>query len=169
MGNINFNAFGGGNFGGFGGLGKGFEKFRDVVNTERSERTVDLRTFSTKAKVILIILFILWLCGSYYVMLPPMNIHSTETWNYLAFCVILPGTILLGIQNVSNFLRGGMDRKTLNKPVKFGCLAFIVILAGVFLMKIYGLEIFHAKEYASILQTKDYVFTEDIDQSTAVS
>lgn len=171
MGNINFNAFGGGggNFRGFGGLGKGFERFKDAVNTERSERTVDLRTFSTKAKVVLIILFILWLCGSYYVMLPPMNIHSTDTWNYLAFCVILPGTILLGIQNVSNFLRGGMDRKTLNKPVKFGVIAFIILIAGMFLMKVYGLELFHAREYASILQTKDYVFTEDIDQSTAVS
>ena len=151
MGNINFNAFGGGggNFRGFGGLGKGFERFKDVVNTERSERTVDLRTFSTKAKVVLIILFILWLCGSYYVMLPPMNIHSTDTWNYLAFCVILPGTILLGIQNVSNFLRGGMDRKTLNKPVKFGVIAFIILLAGMFLMKIYGMELFHAREDAT--------------------
>ncbi|MBR5337973.1 MAG: hypothetical protein IK152_08305 [Lachnospiraceae bacterium] len=168
MGTINFNAFGGGPRG-FGGFGKGFEKFRDMVNNGGGEKTVELRPFSIRARVILWILFVIWLCGSYYVMLPPMNIHSTETWNYLAFCVILPATLIIGIQNISDTLRRGLGRKGLNKPVKIGIIIFIVLLAGSFLVKIYGLEIFHAREYASILQPKDYVFTEDIDQSTAVS
>ena len=154
---MNFNSF------------RGFDRFRDMFKNGDRERTVDLRNVSTKAKVILWILFVIWLCGSYYVMLPPMNIHSTETWNYLAFCVVLPGTLILGIQSISNFLRGGMDRKSIGKPVKVGAVLFIILFAGVFLVKLYGIELFHAKEYASILQTKDYEFTQDIDQSTAVS
>ncbi|MBE6015088.1 MAG: hypothetical protein E7241_06955 [Lachnospiraceae bacterium] len=158
MKNMNFDAFGG-----------GFERFRRAFNNGHRERTVDLRTFSRKAKIILAVLYVLWLGISYYTMLPPMNIHSTQTWTYLAFCVILPGTCLLGIQSVSNYLRGGRDKNSLNKPVKIGFIAIAVLIGGMILMRLYGLELFHAKEYSSIMQLKDCEFTEDIDQSTAVS
>lgn len=148
-----------------------FGNFRGFANRQGfdGERTVELRTFGKKIKIFLVIAYIIWLAASYYVMLPPMNIHSTETWSYLAFCVLLPGVVLLGIQNVSNFVRGGFDKKSLNTPVKIGVGLILIMIVGMAVLKLYGSEIFHAKRYASILQTKDYEFKEDINQATAVT
>ena len=147
----------------------GFREFKEQAEARRGERTINVKPIGKKLRTTLIILYILWVGISYYIQLPPINIHSTVFWNYLAFEIILPGVILIGFNNIVEFLQGGMDKKILKKPMKWGIIAVIGLVAFVFLASIYGLEIFHAKEYASILQTKDYEFTEDIDQSSALS
>ena len=54
-----------------------------------------------KKKLIFITIWLLFVAGCYYFMLPPLNIHSKEFWTFLLSVRIVPAIILNAIYRAS--------------------------------------------------------------------
>lgn len=126
-----------------------------------------------KGYIIGLTIWVLWLAATYYIFLPAINLHSMGFWMYLIVVVLLPLAIIIGINNSSiEFSRRGIrleSPKTLSKIPKIciGVIITILILLGVNM--VFSSHLFHAKRFASILQIEEREFTEDIDQTTALT
>lgn len=125
-----------------------------------------------KGYLICVILWIVWMAAIYYVTLPALNIHSLGFWFYLIVAVLLPPTIGIGIvQSAIRVSRRGIqvEKSFFSRLPKIlvGVIVGILIVLGI--NAIFSAELFHAKRYASILEIEEKEFTEDIDQSTALS
>ena len=125
-----------------------------------------------KGYTIFAVLWVLWIVAMYYLCLPAINIHAKGFWSFLLIVVILPSSIALAIgQSVINFKNRRMqvEKGLVGKSLKVLLGLFVVILVGLGLNAIFSSEFFHAKRYASILNIQEKEFSEDIDQSTALS
>lgn len=125
-----------------------------------------------KGYTIFAVLWVLWMVAMYYLCLPAINIHAKGFWSFLLIVVILPPSIALAIgQSVINFKNRRMqvEKGLVGKSLKVLLGLFVVILVGLGLNAIFSSEFFHAKRYASILNIQEKEFSEDIDQSTALS
>ncbi len=124
-----------------------------------------------KKKVIFILMWVLFVAGCYYVMIPAINIHNVAFWNFLLMVMIVPAIILSVVYKLSGTFRidfKEMVRDWKNKKVTFGgCLVIAgVAVIGVMLFgSLFGAQIFHAKAYSSILSIEERDFSEDIDES----
>lgn len=123
--------------------------------------------------IICFVAWLLWVGITYYLFLPAMNIHAEEFWVYIIVVVLLPLAIKLGISSSFIYVSDKKVRfdspKMLGKFSKFFFGAIIGILLLLFINMIFSSEFFHAKKYASILEIEEYEFTEDIDQTSALS
>ena len=118
------------------------------------------------------VVWLLWIGITYYISLPAINLHSMEFWFYLIIVVLLPLAIALAIrQSAINISKSGIqiEKGLFGKASKivFGVIALSLVILG--LNAVFSAKIFHAKRYASILNIQEKEFTEDIDQSTALS
>ena len=148
-------------FGGHGGLGgKGGDadfSFGDKMGQ-----------MSKKALVILAILLIVVLLVAYWWFHPPINIHSTDTWLFVAVFVLLP--LFVFWRAKSRTYETGNSKvdpsRTKAKAFKVASWVPVVIaLVGV-LGAVASLSIFpgNAAKYANVLQTQDADFAQDIQQ-----
>ena len=125
-----------------------------------------------KGFMIFWVVWLLWIGITYYISLPAINLHSMEFWFYLIIVVLLPLAIALAIrQSAINISKSGIqiEKGLFGKASKmvFGVIALSLVILG--LNAVFSAKIFHAKRYASILNIQEKEFTEDIDQSTALS
>ena len=123
----------------------------------------------------LIPLYLIYVFGYFYVVLPPLNWHSPEFWQFLVFTVgpILVLTLLVALtkqgihafgrmqdhftQQVHDASSEGKNWKSISKV----CALLLVFLIGFpFLSSIVTSKIFHAKEYANRIEVKDVKFSE---------
>lgn len=123
-----------------------------------------------KAKMILAILWLLVLGIIYYLTLPAMNIHSPRFWMYLIVLILVPLYLATLTGELSRSAKLKEQIMGL-KPAK-GKKSSTMILAviGIILLivmgsSVYGLPLFHAKTYSSILKIEEMDFSEDIDES----
>ncbi len=111
-----------------------------------------------KTKLLIALAVIIVLGAYYYVMLPAINIHSSETWVFL---------IILGIAAAAAFVR----KKRLNRynigeskgfKVILGIIGLIVVvyLAGALLSS----PIINAKKYQQLMSVETGEFTKDIEE-----
>lgn len=111
-----------------------------------------------KGNIIKTIIWIAFILISYYVMLVPINFQSGIFWVYL-LAVLLLGTVLFfSIQRTSKKL-------TLNSKISFYLLIMstVVLLVGG-VMAVYSLPIFHAKQYATLIEKQDGNFAKDVTE-----
>ena len=159
--------FGGGAgnpFAGFGGHGGSGGKGGDADFSFGDK----MGQMSKKALVILAILLIVVLLVAYWWFHPPINIHSTDTWLFLAVFVLLPLFVLWRAK--SRTYETGNSKvdpsRTKAKAFKIASWVPVVIaLVGV-LGAVASLSIFpgNAAKYANVLQTQDADFAQDIQQ-----
>ncbi|MCR4955823.1 MAG: hypothetical protein K6A30_03975 [Lachnospiraceae bacterium] len=123
-----------------------------------------------------IVIWLIVLCSCYYVILPPLNIHSPEFWTFFMVFILVPLFILSMIKSFSDGgtwkerLQGLRSSKNKGKLfTKVVLVAFAICLVALFGGTLFGAPIFHAKGYASILSMKEYDFTEDIDESKVLN
>ena len=123
---------------------------------------------SKKALVILAILLIVVLLVAYWWFHPPINIHSTDTWLFVAVFVLLP--LIVFWRAKSRTYETGNSKvdpsRTKAKAFKIASWVPVVIaLVGV-LGAVASLSIFpgNAAKYASVLETQDADFAQDIQQ-----
>ena len=127
-----------------------------------------------KKKLIFITIWLLFVAGCYYFMLPPLNIHSKEFWTFLLSVMIVPAIILNAIYRASGiekfdfkrFFARGRQIKTSFTTVLVVCAALIIgvlVFGGLF-----GAPIFNASSYASILNIQEGDFSQDIDESVVL-
>lgn len=159
--------FGGGAgnpFAGFGGHGGSGGKGGDADFSFGDK----MGQMSKKALVILAILLIVVLLVAYWWFHPPINIHSTDTWLFVAVFVLLPLFVLWRAK--SRTYETGNSKvdpsRTKAKAFKIASWVPVVIaLVGV-LGAVASLSIFpgNAAKYANVLQTQDADFAQDIQQ-----
>ena len=159
--------FGGGAgnpFAGFGGHGGSGGKGGDADFSFGDK----MGQMSKKALVSLAILLIVVLLVAYWWFHPPINIHSTDTWLFVAVFVLLP--LFVFWRAKSRTYETGNSKvdpsRTKAKAFKIASWVPVVIaLVGV-LGAVASLSIFpgNAAKYASVLETQDADFAQDIQQ-----
>lgn len=159
--------FGGGAgnpFAGFGGHGGSGGKGGDADFSFGDK----MGQMSKKALVILAILLIVVLLVAYWWFHPPINIHSTDTWLFVAVFVLLP--LFVFWRAKSRTYETGNSKvdpsRTKAKAFKIASwVPVIIALVGV-LGAVASLSIFpgNAAKYASVLETQDADFAQDIQQ-----
>lgn len=138
-------------------------------NKKKSRNKKTMRGNLVSAAVLAVI-WLLWVALMYYLLLPALNIHSVGLWMFLIFICGLPAGILCLIQmGIRAFGMGSKDYAGYAKPANIVFTVTGILLAVFFILMLYGAKMFHASAYASILEAKEYDFTEDIDQTQALS
>lgn len=121
-----------------------------------------------KTAIVCGILAVVALAVAYWWFHPPINIHSVDTWFFIAVVVLLPA--FLFFRSKSRAYRNGTDKVSSSKG-KAGVFKFLAAVpVVVFVLLIVGTLLSasffpgNAKKYADILQTSDMEFTQDIQE-----
>lgn len=164
-----FGGFGGfpgfGGFGGFGGGGKGGGSSTEVHNPFAD---ANMPKLSKKAIVILVIVLILVLAAAYWWFHPPINIHSIDTWIFVAIFILLP--IFLVFSTKSKNYKTGTKKVEPNKGKAktfkvLSAIPVVIALVGV-IGGVASLSLFpgNAAKHATVLETTTEDFASDIPE-----
>ena len=123
---------------------------------------------SKKALVILAILLIVVLLVAYWWFHPPINIHSVDTWMFLVVFVLLPLFLLWNVKSRTYETGNSKVDPNRTKAKAFKVASWIpvaIALVGV-VGALASLSVFpgNAAKYASVLETQDADFAQDIQQ-----
>lgn len=159
--------FGGGAgnpFAGFGGHGGSGGKGGDADFSFGDK----MGQMSKKALVILAILLIVVLLVAYWWFHPPINVHSTDTWLFVAVFVLLPLFVFWRAKSRTYETGNSKVDPSRTKAKAFKVASWVpavIALVGV-LGAVASLSIFpgNAAKYANVLQTQDADFAQDIQQ-----
>ncbi len=121
-------------------------------------------------------IYLVYVFGYFYVVLPPLNWHSPAFWQFVLFTIGPVLAIILvvsltkqGVQAFGNFrnhfanqqvYEAGADAKKWKKTTKVCIWALVFIVGFPFLSSILTSKILHAKEYANRIEIKDVKFSE---------
>ena len=123
---------------------------------------------SKKALVALVIVAVIVLAAAYWWFHPPINIHSVDTWMFVAVFILLP--TFLFFRAKTRAYKNGTSKVSSNagKAKAFKVLSFVpvVVFALVLVGTLMSVSFFpgNAQKYASVLQTTDMEFTQDIQE-----
>lgn len=127
-----------------------------------------LKGFGKRALVVIAVLVVLALLVAYWWFHPPINIHSVDTWTFVAVVILLP--LFLFFTWKSRSCAKG-DDKAAPSPAKaktFKLLSYVPVallvvgvLGGVLSMSVIP---GNAAKYASVLETDTLEFAEDIQE-----
>lgn len=156
-----FGGFGGfGNFGGFGGGRHGGGSGQSFSNA--------MAEWGKKAIIVTAIVVVVLALAAYWWFHPPINIHSVDTWFFVAVFILLPLFVFFRVRSAA--YKSGTKKVTPSesKAKGFRALSFIpviVVLVGL-IGGIMSYPIFpgNAGKYASVLQVEDSTFADDIQQ-----
>lgn len=141
------------------------------MNTKRRKGYIGAALFS-----------LLFFAVSYYIGFPALNIHNAEFWGYLVtvsvvvclsfFLVghIFPKDITVEPANSNNPVVKFLKNFNANTPLvcKLSIIVIIVAFIVPIIGSIWGAPIFHAKDYASLLEIEECDFSENIRESTDI-
>lgn len=113
---------------------------------------------SIKKKLLIILAAVIAAEGYYYVALPAINIHSSETWFFVLFLLVALAILYAARK------RFGRDELKRSKVMK--CLGVVILGLGVvyLLGSLLSSPIVNAKKYQKLLTVKEGEFTEDIEE-----
>ena len=129
----------------------------------------NMKSWSKKAIVVAIIVLVVVILAAYWWFHPPINIHSVDTWFFIAVFILLPTFLLFRVRS-SNYKEGRGKRAERNegKAKTFKALSFIpVAVACVGIIgALMSLSLFpgNAAKYATVLNTVDHDFASDIQE-----
>ena len=159
-----FGGFGG--FPGFGGFGGGRGGAGAEVNNPFEGASMP--KFSKKAIVILVIVLLVVLAAAYWWFHPPINIHSVDTWMFVAVFILLPIFLVFWTKSKNYSVGTAKVDKNEGKAKTFKALSAIpvvIALIGV-LGGVASLSLFpgNAAKYATVLETTTEDFASDIPE-----
>ena len=109
-------------------------------------------------KIILGIVLVLLACLYYYIALPAFNIHSSDTWFFLLFLLV----VIAVIYGARKRLGRGEIRQS--RPMKI----FLGLILGVGIVYLVGTllssPVINAKKYQKLMTVEEGDFTEDIEE-----
>ena len=129
----------------------------------------NMKSWSKKAIIVAIIVLIVVILAAYWWFHPPINIHSVDTWFFIAVFILLPTFLFFSVRS-SNYKEGKGKRAERNegKAKTFKVLSFIpVAVACVGIIgALMSLSLFpgNAAKYATVLNTVDHDFASDIQE-----
>lgn len=123
---------------------------------------------SKKTIILLAILAIIIVLGAYWWFHPPINIHSVDTWMFIAIVILLP--LFLFFRTKSHTYKTGSEKveKSTGKAKTFkrlSCIPVVVALIGV-IGGVLSMSIVpgNAEKYSNILKTDTLEFSQDIQE-----
>ena len=161
-----FGGFGG--FPGFGGFGGGGGRGGSGPEIHNPFEGASVPKFSKKAIVIMVIVLLIVLAAAYWWFHPPINIHSTDTWVFVAIFILLPIFLVLWTKSKNYSVGTAKVDKNEGKAKTFKVLSAIpvvIALVGV-LGGVASLSLFpgNAEKYATVLETTTEDFASDIPE-----
>lgn len=129
----------------------------------------NMKSWSKKAIIVAIIVLVVVILAAYWWFHPPINIHSVDTWFFIAVFILLPTFLFLRVRSL-NYKEGKGKRAERNegKAKTFKVLSFIpVAVACVGIIgALMSLSLFpgNAAKYATVLNTVDHDFASDIQE-----
>ena len=121
-----------------------------------------------KTLIVSAVLVVLVLAVAYWWFHPPINIHSVDTWFFIAVAILLPS--FLFFRSKSRAYKTGTAKvsSSAGKAKTFKFLSFIPVAVAVLVVlgTLLSVAFFpgNAQKYAGILQTADMEFTQDIQE-----
>ncbi len=132
------------------------------------------RKKSALGVVITLVSAILLLGIAYYVMLPPINIYSSDFWAFFFLCDI----VVFLAYFIIRYLTGASFTITVKKHIAFGSIPkflklqlilSVVILAILIVFYAASSTMFNAKKYSSLIDLTESSFADDIAEAEYVS
>ena len=154
------------------GAGEGSQQATSHVEFNATEDFRQLKdkfaSMSKKALVAFVIVAVIALAVAYWWFHPPINIHSVDTWMFVAVFILLP--TFLFFRAKSRAYKNGTSKvsSSAGKAKTFKVLSFVpvVVFALVLVGTLMSVSFFpgNAQKYANVLQTTDMEFTQDIQE-----
>lgn len=127
-----------------------------------------MASWGKRALIVAAIVIILVGLGAYWWFHPPINIHSTDTWMFVAVFILLP--LFLVFWSRSHSYKEGTAKVEANpgkaKAFKFASYVPVAVAVLGVLGAVMSLSIFpgNAEKYATVLQTTEDNFAQDIKE-----
>lgn len=97
----------------------------------------------------------------YYMMLPAMNIHSTDTYVFVAIIIVV---FMASFYFVSGAMKNIKYKQYVVKKSKYSLLLIALIVVVVIIGSVAGATIFRAKSYSKLMTVKSSDFNEDFEE-----
>ena len=127
-----------------------------------------MASWGKRALIVAAIVIILVGLGAYWWFHPPINIHSTDTWMFVAVFILLPLFLLFWSKSHSYKNGTGKVEPNEGKAKAFKWASYLPVLVAVVgvLGAVASLSIFpgNAAKYANVLQTETETFADDIKE-----
>ncbi len=155
-----------GGFGGFGGFGGGGK--RGGGHVAMPSFSAALAEWGKKALVVTIIAVVVLALAAYWWFHPPINIHSVDTWMFVAVFILLP--LFVAFRTRSAAYKSGTKKVSPNEGKAKGFrIASWIPVAIVVIGLVGGIMSYpffpgNASKYANVLQVQDSTFADDIQQ-----
>ena len=149
--------------------GGGHKPPQNPLHVDFGELGDKISGWTRKTIITAAIIFVLVLLAAYWWFHPPINIHSVDTWFFIAVFILLPTFLFFRVRS-SNYKEGKGKRAERNegKAKTFKVLSFIpVAVACVGIIgALMSLSLFpgNAAKYATVLNTVDHDFASDIQE-----
>lgn len=159
-----FGGFGAG-FGGFGGNGGGGDGEIPFVDIDFADK---LAGWGKRAVIVAALVILVVAAAAYWWFHPPINIHSTDTWMFVAVVILLPLLVFFYVKHHAYKNGAGRIEPDQKKAKTYRGLMAIPI--GVALIGVLGAVLSmsfipgNAARYASVLKTDTLEFAQDIHE-----
>ena len=125
----------------------------------------------TKKLIFSTIITLIVAAVAFYIVLPPLNIQSTDFWSFLTFIIVVFGIVnaVLSV-NVKSYLQGNSKISIKGNRFAIGIvIAALVPVAVIVIGTITSSAFFNARSYASIVKVEEAVFEEDMPETNTVT
>lgn len=125
----------------------------------------------TKKLIFSTIITLIVAAVAFYIVLPPLNIQSTDFWSFLTFIIVVFGVVnaVLSV-NVKSYLQGNSKISIKGNRFAIGIvIAALVPVAVIVIGTITSSAFFNARSYASIVKVEEAVFEEDMPETNTVT
>jgi hypothetical protein len=112
---------------------------------------------NAKGNIIMAILWIAFILISYYFLLVPINLQSPNFWAFVLVMLLL-GTGLFLLNQI--FVERKLTLKNQVSSYLLSASVIVLIVGGV--ITIYSMPMFHAKQYATLIEKQEGNFAEDV-------
>ena len=116
----------------------------------------------TKGLIALIVVFVAAIY--YYVTIPAINIHSTDTWGAVLFLIVIALIVKLFFYGFRNPAKIRIRDLKENKILRAGVILLLVLGAVYFIGSILSSPIVNAKKYQKLMKVEQGNFTEDVEE-----
>ena len=127
-----------------------------------------MASWGKRALIVAAIVIIVIGLAAYWWFHPPINIHSTDTWMFVAVFILLPLFLLFWSKSHSYRTGSGKVEPNAGKAKAFKWASFLPVLVAVIgvLGAVASLSVFpgNAEKYANVLQTETETFADDIKE-----
>ena len=118
----------------------------------------------TKTKGLIALIVVIVAAIYYYVTIPAINIHSTDTWGAVLFLIVIALIVKLFFYGFRNPAKIRISDLKESKILRAGVILLLVLGAVYLIGSILSSPIVNAKKYQKLMKIEKSEFTKDIDQ-----